>query len=265
MRLRACIALHSAPCKSVTPMLLLVLDKLAIKFVGERVNRRVHVFVLRRGEQIGPGDMHIGLGLVHHFLNSEDNLCCRNLVEVSLQAFKLAFHVFLQGRCDVEMVTTDVELHFRLPITVVSRRRPGNGPTPDGEDRGPVHTRRLRSLDGGMNRVSRYLAMVRLATWIPCSSSSWVILLSLSGLRGFSAATSFRISARMAVEEHSPPAVVATWLEKKYLSSKIPRGVCMYLFVVTREMVDSCISTSSAMSCSTRGFMASSPYSRKLR
>ena len=37
----------------------------------------------------------------------------------------------------------------------------------------------------------------------------------------------------------------------------------MYLLVVTREMVDSCISTASATSCKTMGFMASSPCSRK--
>ena len=88
-------------------------------------------------------------------------------------------------------------------------------------------------------------------------------MLSLSGLCGFSAATSFLIRARIAVEEHSPPAVVATWLEKKYLSSNMPLGVCIYLLVVARDMVDSCISTASAMSCNTSGFMASAPYSRK--
>ncbi|MNP30217.1 hypothetical protein D3C76_1232810 [compost metagenome] len=37
----------------------------------------------------------------------------------------------------------------------------------------------------------------------------------------------------------------------------------MYFWVVTREIVDSCISTASAMSLSTMGFMASSPYSKK--
>src|SRR5690554_5192426 len=126
-----------------------------------------------------------------------------------------------------------------------------------------VHVRRLRSLDGGMFSDSRYLAMVRRATLMPCSSSIFAILLSLSGLRGVSAATIFLIRARIAVEENSPPAAVPTWLEKKYLSSNIPRGVCMYFCVVTREMVDSCMLTASAISCSTSGFIASSPCSRK--
>ena len=60
----------------------------------------------------------------------------------------------------------------------------------------------------------------------------------------------------MAIEEHSPPASVDTWLEKKYLNSKIPFGVCIYFWVVTLEIVDSCISTTSAISLNTSGFMA---------
>ena len=69
--------------------------------------------------------------------------------------------------------------------------------------------------------------------------------------------------ARIAVDEHSPPFAMLTWLEKKYFSSKIPRGVCMYFWVVTLDMVDSCISMASAMSRRTIGFMCSSPCSRK--
>ena len=42
----------------------------------------------------------------------------------------------------------------------------------------------------------------------------------------------------MAVAEPAPPVSVATWLPKKYLSSKMPRGVTMNFCVVTREMVD---------------------------
>jgi len=69
-------------------------------------------------------------------------------------------------------------------------------------------------LDGGIDSDSRYLAIVRRATLIPFSSSSSVILLSLSGFRVFSAAMSFLMIARIAVEEHSPPPLVETWLEK---------------------------------------------------
>ncbi|MNP79300.1 hypothetical protein D3C76_1771050 [compost metagenome] len=68
-------------------------------------------------------------------------------------------------------------------------------------------------------------------------------MLSLSGLAGFSAAINFFTTARIAVEEASPPLSVFTWLEKKYFNSKMPRGLCKNFCVVTREIVDSCIST----------------------
>lgn len=69
---------------------------------------------------------------------------------------------------------------------------------------------RLRSFDGGIDIASRYFAMVRLATLMPCSSRMVAILLSLSGFLADSAATSFLIIARIAVDEHSPPEAVLT-------------------------------------------------------
>ena len=79
--------------------------------------------------------------------------------------------------------------------------------------------RRLRSFDGGIAIDSRYLATVLRATLIPWSARMAAILLSDSGLLGFSAPTSFLIRARMAVADASPPEAVLTWLEKKYLNS----------------------------------------------
>src|SRR3569832_3034333 len=66
----------------------------------------------------------------------------------------------------------------------------------------------------------------------------------------------------MAVEEQAPPLSVETWLPKKYFSSYKQRGVIMYFCVVTREMVDSCSSTASAISRSTNGRIATSPCSK---
>src|SRR6185312_3600396 len=71
---------------------------------------------------------------------------------------------------------------------------------------------------------------------MPCSPRICEMRASDSGTLVFSAATSCLISARIAVEEAAPPASVATWLPKKYFSSKVPRGVAMYFCVVTREM-----------------------------
>src|SRR5437879_874124 len=120
-------------------------------------------------------------------------------------------------------------------------------------------------LTGGICSASRYFAIVRRATTMPCSPRIWEMRASESGALASSAATSCLISARIAVEDAAPPASVATWLPKKYLSSKVPRGVAMYFCVVTREMVLSWSPSVCAISRSTSGRIATSPCSRKWR
>src|SRR5262245_30557148 len=106
----------------------------------------------------------------------------------------------------------------------------------------------LRSLDGASPSASRYLATVRRATAMPSPDSSSAMRLSDNGLLVSSSLMSLRILARTAVDDAPPPSAASTWLEKKYLSSNTPRGVCMYLLDVTREMVDSCMSVACGMS-----------------
>src|SRR2546430_1723731 len=120
-------------------------------------------------------------------------------------------------------------------------------------------------LTGGICSASRYFAIVRRATTMPCSPRICEMRASESGAFASSAATSCLISARIAVEDAAPPASVATWLPKKYLSSKVPRGVAMYFCVVTREMVLSWSPSVCAISRSTSGRIATSPCSRKWR
>jgi len=62
-------------------------------------------------------------------------------------------------------------------------------------------SRFLRSLDEEIFIASRYFATVRLATEIPSAFNKFVILLSLSGLDGFSAPINLRIFARTDVED----------------------------------------------------------------
>src|SRR5947207_2422126 len=88
---------------------------------------------------------------------------------------------------------------------------------------------------------------------------------SESGARGSSAAISSFITARTAVADAAPPFSVARRLEKKCLNSNKPRGVAMYLLLVTRQTVDSCRPSSPAISFSVSGFIATSPYSKKPR
>ena len=71
------------------------------------------------------------------------------------------------------------------------------------------------------------------------------------------------ITPRIAVAEQAPPLAVAISREKKYFSSNTPTGVAMYLLLVTRETVDSCRSSSSAISRRPSGFIAIAPNSRK--
>lgn len=91
---------------------------------------------------------------------------------------------------------------------------------------------------------------------MPWSASILVIWLSLIGLAGGSVSINVLMCERMTVEEQVPPSTVFTELEKKYFSSKMPRGVSKYFCVVAREMVDSCIFKVSAMSCRTMGRIA---------
>ena len=71
------------------------------------------------------------------------------------------------------------------------------------------------------------------------------------------------MTARIAVLDAVPPVSVATWLPKKYLISKVPNGVIMNFWVVTREIVDSCKPSSSAISRNTSGRMATAPWVKK--
>src|ERR1700741_707001 len=61
----------------------------------------------------------------------------------------------------------------------------------------------------------------------------------------------------------SPPCTDGIEAEKKYLSSNTPRGVATYLLEVTRETVDSCISTASATVLRLSGRRARTPETKK--
>ena len=50
---------------------------------------------------------------------------------------------------------------------------------------------------------------------------------------------------------------------KKYFISKTPRGVATYLFEVTRQTVDSCMSMASATSFRVIGLRCATPWTRK--
>ena len=92
-----------------------------------------------------------------------------------------------------------------------------------------------------------------------------LMVLSLSGLAGFSALTSWRMRFLIASAATVSPSTVATAVEKKYFSSKMPWGQCTYLFEVTRLTVDSCMPMSSATSRRMSGRIAPAPRSKNSR
>src|SRR5688500_18975802 len=116
-----------------------------------------------------------------------------------------------------------------------------------------------------MASTSRYLATVRRAISVPCALSSSTIFWSEYGLRGSSCHTSCLMWCFTASLAVSSPDTRAMDELKKYFSSKMPCGVCTYLFVVTRLTVDSCIWMSSATSLRINGRRCSTPRSKNSR
>src|SRR5687767_11115136 len=176
------------------------------------------------------------LGLLRELVRGEDDVGVDHVVEMARDPGHLGLHVAAQRGSHFEVMATDVQVH-----------------------------KAFRWLTGGICSDSRYFAIVRRATTMPCSPRICEMRASDSGALASSAATSCLIRARIAAEEAAPPASVATWLPKKYFSSKVPRGVAMNFCVVTREMVLSCRLSVEAISRSTRGRIATSPCSRKWR
>src|SRR5687767_13598370 len=176
------------------------------------------------------------LGLLRELVRGEDDVGVDHVVEMARDPGHLGLHVAAQRGSHFEVMAADVQVH-----------------------------KAFRWLTGGICSDSRYFAIVRRATTMPCSPRICEMRASESGALASSAATSCLISARIAVDEAAPPASVATWLPKKYLSSKVPRGVAMNFCVVTREIVLSCSPRVDAISRSTSGRIATSPCSRKWR
>src|SRR5712692_721456 len=227
-----------SPSYALLVELVLVPEHLAVELVGEQIDRRVKIVLLAFAMQILAAHVQRDLGLLPELVHGEDDVGVDHVVEMPGHALQLRLHVAADGGSHFEMMAAHVQVHGHKAFLW---------------------------LTGGICSDSRYFAMVRRATTIPCSPRICEMRASESGARVSSAATSCLISARIAVEDAAPPASVATWLPKKYFSSKVPRGVAMYFCVVTREMVLSWRPSVLAISRSTSGRIATSPCSRKWR
>src|SRR5205823_945258 len=218
--------------------LVLVAQHLPVELVGEQIDRRVEIVLDALAMQVLAAHVQRDFGLLAHLVDGEDDVGVDHMVEMAADALELGAHVAADGRGHVEMMAAHVQVHGHKAFLW---------------------------LTAGICSASRYLAIVRRATTMPCSPRICEMRASESGALASSAATSCLMSARIAVEEAAPPAPVATCEPKKYFSSKVPRGVAMYFWVVTREMVLSCRLSVSAISRSTGGRIATSPCSRKWR
>src|ERR1019366_5796324 len=124
---------------------------------------------------------------------------------------------------------------------------------------------RRRSTEEGILRLSRYLATVRLAMSILTAFSLVTIASSESICPGLSRSISCLIRNHTdSAEWASPPSRAEIEAVKKYLSSKRPRGVAIYLLEVTRDTVDSCTPTASAIVLRSSGRKYSTPCAKKL-
>ena len=78
------------------PVLLFMLDELAIKFIRQSIYGGIHILGFCVCEQVGAGDMHGRLGFLHHLFDAENNMGRRDLIEVPLQSFQFAFYIGFQ-------------------------------------------------------------------------------------------------------------------------------------------------------------------------
>jgi hypothetical protein len=183
--------------------------------------------------------VHVRLDLLVQLLHRHDDVHVDDMLEVPVDARDLRGDVLADGRRDLDVVSREVEIHRQLLSNILA-------------EVGGLYVHRLAVLG---DRAARNLdALLRQDVGDAVIGERLLAVLGGDELLDERADRGRGAGAARVVE---------TWLPKKYLSSKMPRGVSMYFCVVTREIVDSCRLTDSAISRSTSGRMATSPCSKK--
>ena len=88
---------------------------LAVEFVNQSVYGSIHIFMNRISECVTPTDVNSGFGLLAQLLHREDYMHIAYIIEVPLQALKLASNIVTKGRSDFDMMAGYVQLHFLAP------------------------------------------------------------------------------------------------------------------------------------------------------
>jgi len=99
----------------------LVLEQLAVEFVGQQVYRGVHVLVYRVGKQVGAANMEIGLGFLLQLVDRECDVRIGDVVKMPRQSVEFARDVVAQRRSDFHVMARDVQLHGGFLIVFVDR------------------------------------------------------------------------------------------------------------------------------------------------
>ena len=84
----------------VTAHFFLMLARLLIEFVGEQVDRCIHVVCNGFGVQVGATGMNRGFGLLPDLLDTEHDVGADQVIEVSFDALEFVLHIVAQ--CIVE-------------------------------------------------------------------------------------------------------------------------------------------------------------------
>src|SRR4029078_3811647 len=193
-------ALDGAVVGAVILQQFLVLDDLPVELVGQRVDCSCLCLVHAFAPEVLAAQVHVRFHLLSQLVHREHHTDVDHVVEMPVDALELAHHIGPDRGGNFEMMAGEVKVHQAL-LRASETARPYSA---------------LRMLTGGIWSASRYFAIVRRATRIPCSPSMSAILLSVSGVFAFSAASACLMRARTAVADAAPPVSVATWLPKKY-------------------------------------------------
>src|SRR5579864_235509 len=185
-----------------------------------------------------------------------------------------------QGRADVEVLSGNAKCHASLRYSTipaslelcigtggVNACRVEHRMAPRNDEQAhpaaALCFSRRRCTDDGMRIASRYLATVRRAMSMPASRSlSTMVSSERTSLDGSASINCLMRWRTASAECASPPWAAAIAEVKKYLSSKMPRLVAMYLLAVTRDTVDSCMPMASATVFKFSGRRCSTPRAK---
>lgn len=103
--------------------LFFLFDELAVEFICQHVNCCIKIFGLGVGENLTACQADSGFGLLSLLFNAQDDIHVIYPVKVPFQSVELADYIVAQGIGDIDMVTTNVDLHSKDSFALVMNRQ----------------------------------------------------------------------------------------------------------------------------------------------